>query len=340
MMKRYLSARPQSILSSPAERLLAPMRNQLLPNTLVQTSRSPLLHPSQSNPAQRQMATPSHKFASLALHPPQRSGPQLLQAKHQDHRDRQSPPMRAQSGNRTGLPDQLKTGIEALSGIAMDDVNVHYNSDKPVQVQALAYAQGLDIHLAPSQERHLPHEAWHVVQQAQGRVKPTLQMRSGVAINDNEQLEHEADVMGAKALRTTGNPWHSQDHLEPSNQEQNNLEQQASLPGKFVVQAMSQQGFTGGLRPIAGIGTAVLQREAFIGDSGRHHMHIDIAQPHYKDGNSKASRINIGPDVGYRKESLEEVIEVVKGRLTESGAQDCYDWCRAEARSIKLASRG
>ena len=29
---------------------------------------------------------------------------------------------------------------------------------------ALAYAQGSDIHLAPGQEQHLPHEAWHVVQ--------------------------------------------------------------------------------------------------------------------------------------------------------------------------------
>ncbi|GGE72627.1 hypothetical protein [Massilia psychrophila] len=29
--------------------------------------------------------------------------------------------------NRTGLPDQLKAGIESLCGISMDDVKVHYN---------------------------------------------------------------------------------------------------------------------------------------------------------------------------------------------------------------------
>jgi hypothetical protein len=46
----------------------------------------------------------------------------------------------------------------------------------------------------------LPHEAWHVVQQAQGRVKPTMQMKDGVPVNDDKGLEHEADVMGAKAL--------------------------------------------------------------------------------------------------------------------------------------------
>jgi Domain of unknown function (DUF4157) len=102
--------------------------------------------------------------------------------------------------NSGGLPSHLQTGIEALSGIAMNDVKVHYNSAKPAQLQALAYAQGSDIHLAPGQEQHLPHEAWHVVQQKQGRVKPTMQMKEGVAINDDNGLEREADVMGAKAL--------------------------------------------------------------------------------------------------------------------------------------------
>ncbi|KAA1245218.1 DUF4157 domain-containing protein [Aquimarina sp. RZ0] len=102
--------------------------------------------------------------------------------------------------NNTGLPDTLKSGIENLSGYSMDDVKVHYNSSKPVQLQALAYAQGTDIHIAPGQEKHLSHEAWHVVQQKQGRVKPTRQLKSKVSINDDAGLEREADVMGAKAI--------------------------------------------------------------------------------------------------------------------------------------------
>lgn len=105
----------------------------------------------------------------------------------------------AAPANNTGMPDQLKSGIESLSGYAMDDVKVHYNSAKPAQMQAHAYAQGTDIHIAPGQEQHLPHEAWHVVQQKQGRVKATTQLK-GEAINDDPGLEHEADVMGAKAL--------------------------------------------------------------------------------------------------------------------------------------------
>ena len=54
--------------------------------------------------------------------------------------------------NTTGLPDQLKAGVESLSGHSLDDVKVHYNSAKPAQLQALAYAQGTDIHIGPGQE--------------------------------------------------------------------------------------------------------------------------------------------------------------------------------------------
>ncbi len=103
-----------------------------------------------------------------------------------------------QKRNETGLPDHLKTGIEALSGYSLDDVRVHYDSDRPATVQALAYAQGTEIHVAPGQERHLPHEAWHVAQQMAGRVQPTTEI-DGVSINDNVELEREADAMGAKA---------------------------------------------------------------------------------------------------------------------------------------------
>lgn len=104
--------------------------------------------------------------------------------------------------NNTGLPDQLKTGVENLSGYSMDDVKVHYNSDKPAQLNAHAYAQGTDIHVASGQEEHLPHEAWHVVQQMQGRVQPTLQMKGNVNVNDDEGLEKEADVMGRQAVNS------------------------------------------------------------------------------------------------------------------------------------------
>lgn len=100
--------------------------------------------------------------------------------------------------NNTGLPDNIKSGIENLSGMALDDVQVHYNSPRPAPLQAHAFTQGTDIHVATGQEKHLAHEAWHVVQQKQGRVQPTMSL-NGEKINDSPNLEKEADDMGRKA---------------------------------------------------------------------------------------------------------------------------------------------
>jgi len=102
--------------------------------------------------------------------------------------------------NNTGLPDDLKSGMENLSGINLDNVRVHYNSPKPSAVQAHAYAQGTDIHLASGQEKHLPHELGHVVQQAQGRVRANNYV-GGMPVNDSEELEKDATNMGKLALQ-------------------------------------------------------------------------------------------------------------------------------------------
>ncbi len=114
----------------------------------------------------------------------------------------------------TGMPGGLKNGVENLSGISMDDVKVHYNSQKPADISAHAYAQGTDIHVAPGQEKHLPHEAWHVVQQKQGRVKPTIQTKSDININDDEGLEKEADEMGQIALNNSSVIQEKAEHKE------------------------------------------------------------------------------------------------------------------------------
>ena len=115
----------------------------------------------------------------------------------EDNRGQSLPLQRQPNG--TGLPDKLKAGMENLSGINLDGVKVHRNSAKPAAVQAHAYAQGSDIHLGPGQEKHLPHELGHVVQQAQGKVKSTMQMQ-GVAVNDDSGLESEATHLGEMAL--------------------------------------------------------------------------------------------------------------------------------------------
>ena len=100
--------------------------------------------------------------------------------------------------NHTGLPDNIKRGVEYLSGVDISDVRVKYNSPEPAKVNAHAFAQGNKIHVAPRQEKHIAHEAWHTVQQKQGRVKATKSV-SGKPINDSSSLEREADVMGKRA---------------------------------------------------------------------------------------------------------------------------------------------
>jgi len=98
------------------------------------------------------------------------------------------------------LPADLRAGIERLARVSLDGVAVHYNSSEPARHQALAFAKGNEIHLAPGQEKNLPHEAWHVAQQRQGRVPPTVQ-EGERRINDDPALEREADVMGLRAFQ-------------------------------------------------------------------------------------------------------------------------------------------
>lgn len=107
-------------------------------------------------------------------------------------------------GGGSQLPGQLRTGIESMSGLSMADVQVHYNSELPGMVAAKAFARNNAIFLAPGEEAQLPHEAWHVVQQMQGRVKANTQAADGSPVNDDAALEDEADQMGAKAMHTKG----------------------------------------------------------------------------------------------------------------------------------------
>jgi hypothetical protein len=167
----------ESLNQSPRARSLAQLRQALDGSPRVQS-----LHVLQMAANQRAEVVAQGGLAQRFVRGPARSAPAAVQRRE----------------NETGLPDHLRAGIEQLSGLAMDNVRVRYNSAKPARIQAYAYTQGSDIHVGPGQEKHLPHEAWHAVQQKQGRVKPTLQAKD-IAINDDAVLEREADVMGAYA---------------------------------------------------------------------------------------------------------------------------------------------
>jgi hypothetical protein len=127
-----------------------------------------------------------HDFANIAVD--QRSSREILAG-------------REASGGPRGLPDRLKTSIEQLSGVSMSDVRVHQNSCEPARLHAHAFTCGTDIHLAAGQEQHLAHEAWHAVQQKQGRARPDGSRSALPSINDDPGLEGEADRMAARASR-------------------------------------------------------------------------------------------------------------------------------------------
>lgn len=108
--------------------------------------------------------------------------------------------------NKTGIPDGVKQKMEDSFGTDFSSVRVHPDSSSAPEVGALAYTQGSDIHFAPGQfnpdtstgQQLLGHELTHVVQQQESRVQPTTEI-AGMAVNDDVSLEHEADILGAKA---------------------------------------------------------------------------------------------------------------------------------------------
>lgn len=166
------------------------------------------------------------------------------------------------SQNNTGMPDHLKSGLENLSTMNLSSVRVHHNSSKPAQLNALAYTQGQAIHVAPGQEKHLPHEGWHAVQQMQGRVKPTMR-GNGVLINDDEELEREADAMGQRAAQGLGGRGSSARRLAIQAFSQTGVGQRSVHDNTSENGAISSGSPS---RSIAGAG-ATLQRELGSGAS-------------------------------------------------------------------------
>lgn len=110
-------------------------------------------------------------------------------------------PEKKSEKNKTGIPDGMKSRFERSSGLSLGDVRVHYNSEKPAQLRAHAYTQGSEVYVAPGQEKHLPHELGHVVQQKSDMVRPTGEI-GGVPLNTDEALESGADRIAEKAENT------------------------------------------------------------------------------------------------------------------------------------------
>jgi uncharacterized protein DUF4157 len=108
--------------------------------------------------------------------------------------------LQAQGNQATG---RAVAAIAAAFDADVSGVRINPRSVSAQRAGALAYTRGEEIHFAPGQfEPHtrrggelLGHELMHVVQQRQGRVRPT----AAGALNLDPALEREADTLGARA---------------------------------------------------------------------------------------------------------------------------------------------
>ena len=186
------------------------------------------------------------------------------------------------TNNKTGLPNNLKSGVEQLSGKSIDDVKVHYNSKEPKQLNALAYAKGTEIHVGPGNEKHLPHEAWHVVQQKQGRVQPTKQLKGKVPLNDDKSLENEADLMGEKALNLMGK----------NNDANNSVQAKMNNSSSPIVQRVLSEEDKAMLESVKGVSN---NKSAFEGSSKPPTDNITSAAPAVEEPVSAAPAVEQEP---------------------------------------------
>ncbi len=112
------------------------------------------------------------------------------------------------SGSGSAIPAPVRTKMERAFNTNFANVKVHEGRHAS-SVGAIAYTQGDNIHFAPGQFKPntasgqvlLGHELAHVVQQRQGRVKPTGSVK-GLPLNDNPALEREADELGRKVAQS------------------------------------------------------------------------------------------------------------------------------------------
>ncbi|RCW76444.1 hypothetical protein [Pseudorhodoferax soli] len=88
-----------------------------------------------------------------------------------------------------GAPDPLRDSPRMVAQRA----RIEAAFGEVAQTASLRDGQPLQARM----EAPTPHEAWHVVQQAQGRAQPTMQM-AGAAVSNGAVLEREADAMGLR----------------------------------------------------------------------------------------------------------------------------------------------
>lgn len=114
------------------------------------------------------------------------------------------------SGQKRNMPAQLREKMEDSFGHKFSNVAIHENSSKATNLNAKAFTSGNEIHFAPGEykpnersgQELLGHELTHVVQQREGNIPATTQLK-GIGINSDQKLESEADQKGRTAAKGT-----------------------------------------------------------------------------------------------------------------------------------------
>lgn len=103
------------------------------------------------------------------------------------------------------LQRELRTQMEKSFRTDLSGIRLHEDPSADA-MDSLAYTRGADIYVAPghyqphsgSGKRLLAHEIVHVIQQRAGRV-PSPDAVEGVPVNEDHNLEREADRLGRRA---------------------------------------------------------------------------------------------------------------------------------------------
>ena len=171
-----------------------------------------------------------------------------------------TPPRENASGTEgSPLPDDLSQGVEELSGTSVKGVRAHFNSPEPLRIGAHAFTRGDHIYVGPGQERHLAHEAWHIVQQRQGRVNPTVVV-DGQAVNDDVALERDAETMGARATSVARRLVRPDDEQPPATPKETTRGGSPVLQGQWV----DENVMTVGKDPIDTLYTYARSKEPLV----------------------------------------------------------------------------
>lgn len=118
---------------------------------------------------------------------------------------------RKKDKNADNLPYDIQMKMESTFNEDFSNVTIHQNSYEASALNALAYTQVEEIYFAPGHfntesskgQELIGHEIAHVVQQREGRVHATSNV-NGKPINDDRNLEKEADAMGKKSSENSG----------------------------------------------------------------------------------------------------------------------------------------